>query len=177
MSEWETLRSRSVHKNLVLELLDEEIRTPTGAESPWCVVTINDGVAVAPIHADGSVTLIRQYRHAVGSWMWEFPAGRVEEGEDAQSGGRRELAEEVGLIAGSMVNHGVVFPLAGICRHRIHLFSASDLTATKTAHETFECLTIERLCRRDLKKLVESGELTDGIALSMIARLGLLEDS
>lgn len=173
MSEWQILSSEVVHKNPILELLNEEIQTPQGDRSPWTVVSILDGVAVAPIHEDGSVTMIRQYRHAVGAWMWEFPAGRVEPGEEVELGGRRELAEEVGLIADSMTPLGHVFPLAGICRHRIHLYRAEGLTATTAALETFECLTVERLSPEDVRKLVQSGDLTDGITLSMLARLGL----
>jgi ADP-ribose pyrophosphatase len=173
MSEWEIRGSQSIHKNPILELLREEIRTPAGDESPWTVVSILDGVAVAPIHEDNSVTMIRQYRHAVGDWMWEFPAGRVELDEDVEFGGRRELAEEVGLKAGVMRSHGIVFPLAGICRHRIHLFEARELTVTPMALETFECLTVERLTPADLRRLIQSDDLTDGIALSMIARLDL----
>lgn len=173
MSGWEILGSRSVHKNPILELLHEEIRTPKGDESPWTVVSILDGVAVAPIHEDGSVTMIRQYRHAVGDWMWEFPAGRVEPNEEVELGGRRELAEEVGLKAGVMKNRGHIFPLAGICRHRIHFFEARELTETSMALETFEDLTVERLTRADLRRLITSDQLTDGIALSMIARLDL----
>ncbi len=173
MSEWKTLSSQVVHKNPILALLEEEIQTPQGDRSPWTVVSILDGVAVAPIHEDGTVTMIRQYRHAVGDWMWEFPAGRVEPGEDVVLGGRRELAEEVGLRAASMTSLGHVFPLAGICRHRIHLYRAEGLSETEAALETFECLTVERLTPGDVRKLVQSGELTDGITLSMVARLGL----
>ena len=176
MSEWETLRSEIVHRNPILQLLEERIRTPHGMESPWSVVTIQDGAAVAPIHEDGSITMVRQYRHAVGRWMWEFPAGRVEAGEEAEAAGRRELAEEVGLVADSYRYRGVLHPLAGICRHQIHIFEARQLTATATAHEDFEQMTIERLSRAELRKLVQDDELTDGVALSIIARLGLLGD-
>ena len=164
-----------VHQNPILQLLEETIRTSAGRESPWTVVAIGDGVAIAPCHDDGSVTMVRQYRHAVGSWMWEFPAGRVEQDEDILAAGRRELAEEVGLKAGRLETVGYVHPLAGICRHRIHFLSAADLVETPMAHEPFEEMEVRRLTRAELRRLVDAGEVTDGIALSLIQRLHLLE--
>ena len=175
MAAWETRRRCLVYENPILQLLEETIRTSAGQESPWTVVAIADGVALAPCHEDGSVTMIRQYRHAAGRWLWEFPAGRVEGGEDVLAAGKRELAEEVGLCAGRLEFLGCLHPLAGICRHQIHLLRAGDLEETAMAHEPFEEMEVVRLTRKELRRLVDAGDVTDGIALGLIQRLHLLE--
>ena len=79
MNDWHVSASREVFANLVLRLDLERIRTPAGDETDWTVVTIGDGAAVCPIHEDGSVTLIRQYRHALGRTLWEFETFDKEE--------------------------------------------------------------------------------------------------
>ena len=177
MTHWEIESKREIYANPVLHLWLEKIRTPEGRTTDWTVVEVGDGVAIAPVHADGSVTMIHQFRHAVGEFVWEFPAGRVENEEDLAVAAGRELHEEVGLEAGCLEHIGHVFPLDGICRHRIQLFRASDLTAVSMAHEPFETIQVRRFDIATLGRMLKAGELRDGISLAMITRLGLLENS
>ncbi len=175
MSGWKILESREVFANPVLRLDLETIRTPEGEETEWTVVGIGDGAAVCPVHDDGSVTLIRQYRHALGRSIWELPAGRVEPGETPLEAARRELAEEAGLAAERLEARGLVVPLYGICRHVIHVFEARGLAARELAHETFESIEIHRIERPRLVAMVRGGEIDCGITLAIFARLGILE--
>ncbi|MCB9832030.1 MAG: NUDIX hydrolase [Planctomycetes bacterium] len=176
MNDWHVSASREVFANLVLRLDLERIRTPAGDETDWTVVTIGDGAAVCPIHEDGSVTLIRQYRHALGRTLWEFPAGRVEPDESPLEAARRELAEEAGLAAAEIIGRGLVVPLDGICRHVIHVFEARGLAERPAAHETFETIEVHRIERDRLRAMVRSGAIDCGITLSIMARLGVLEE-
>ena len=65
------------------------------------VVRQRGSVAALPVHEDGRVVLIRQYRYAVDEQVWEVPAGRLDPPETPEDGARRELEEEVGLRASS----------------------------------------------------------------------------
>ena len=76
---------REVHRDGVLSLHRERVRNPRGREIDWTVLHLNDGAAVLPVEDDGSIWMIRQYRPAVQATVWEFPAGRVEEGEEPRS--------------------------------------------------------------------------------------------
>ena len=176
MSVWDVHGTRLIHANPILELKLETIETPAGERTDWTVVEIGPGVAVLPIHADGSVTLVRQYRHALRRRMWELPAGRVEEGEALEVAARRELLEEAGLVAGSLEPRGEIVPLDGICRHVIHVFAARDLEERETAHETFEDIEVHRVDRPRLLAMIRSGELDCGITLSILARILLVEE-
>lgn len=74
---------------------------PTGAPAPYGLVGFkNRAVAILPLHADGTVTLVGQARLPHGDYSWEIPEGGAPLSEDPLDGAKRELAEEVGLVAG-----------------------------------------------------------------------------
>ena len=71
---------------------------------------------ILPVPEAGHVILIRQYRHAVNQWLWELPAGSVDAGRNAGSGGARECHEEIGLVPDTVVRLGALYPDAGLLR-------------------------------------------------------------
>ena len=172
MQDWELLGRKDIFENPVLGLIQERIRTPAGDETDWTVIEIGDGAAVLAVEDDGAVHMIRQYRHAVGEAVWELPAGRVEPEESPLAAARRELAEEAGLTASSFEEIGFLWPLDGVCRHRIHLFVARGLNPCATGHETFEDIECRRIDRSRLEAMIGNGELRCGIALAALARSG-----
>ena len=167
---WEIRDDRTVFENQILRAHLEDFRTPDGREGTWTVVDIGDGAAVLPVHEDGAFHLICQYRPAVQEWVWELPAGRVESGEEPIAAARRELEEEAGLRAAKIESLGVSVPLAGICRHRIHFFRATELEDVSTAHERFEDIEVRRLGAAEVREMVAQGAILDGVAMALLLR-------
>lgn len=95
MSSWfETVSSRVVHEGFSTVRIDE-VRMPDGSTVEREIVEHVSAVAVVPV-VDGDVLLLRQYRHAVGGYVLEIPAGILDvDGEDPAEAARRELAEEI----------------------------------------------------------------------------------
>ena len=83
-----------------------------------------DYVAVLATTAEGLIALVRQYRPCVEDFTWEFPAGTLEDGETAEDAARRELREETGLEAESLVNLGCFYPDTGRLQVSSHAFFA-----------------------------------------------------
>jgi ADP-ribose pyrophosphatase len=139
-------RSELVVSGRVFDVRREHVVLPSGLAQELLVVDHPGAVAVAPILADGRVVLVRQYRHAIGDWLVEIPAGRLERGEDPATAARRELEEETGYRCGRLVPLGSLFPAAGFCSERIHLFAAEELSevgdgrAPMDSDEEFEVL-------------------------------------
>ena len=89
-------------------LREDVIRFPDGAEALYTVVANPDSAFVVPWFENGDTLMVRQWRHAWETSSWEVPAGTFDEGEDALTCARRELAEETGLVAARYRSLGVV---------------------------------------------------------------------
>ena len=95
----ETRNRSTLFSGLVVNIEQFEVRIGEKGWHTYQIVRHPGGVGVLPLHDDGTVTLIRQLRPAVGGTLLEIPAGRLQPGEDPAACGGRELVEETGLSA------------------------------------------------------------------------------
>ena len=98
--------------------------------------------AVVPIKDDGTVVMIRQFRHAVGGFIYEIPAGKLDPGEDPLNCAARELEEEVGYRASSFELLSSIFTAPGFADEVIHVYKASGLTKGRQQLDRDEVLEI-----------------------------------
>src|SRR3954471_12773654 len=94
----ETLSTRDIYKGKIFDVIETEIRHDDVQYKREIVVHKGSAVIV-PVFDDGTVALVRQYRHPAGKSVLEIPAGSLESGEDPKIGAMRELEEEVGVTA------------------------------------------------------------------------------
>ena len=178
MAWFETLDSRVAHEGFSTVRIDT-VRMPDGDETEREVVEHVSAVAVVPVLADGSVVLVRQYRHPVGQYLLEIPAGILDvEGEDLTEAARRELAEEVGLHAGRLDHLTTFENSAGWSTERTHVYVGRDLAETDPPedfvleHEEAD-MELVRLPFDEAVEAVTRGEITDAktvIGLLLAAR-------
>ena len=119
------LRHERLYPGRVLDLDVDEVEEPDGVRGTREVVRQRGSVAALPVHDDGRVTLVRQYRYAVDALVWELPAGRREPGETPEDGARRELEEEVGLRPRFLEPLLTFWTTPGFCDEVMHLFRAT----------------------------------------------------
>ncbi|MFT5290592.1 MAG: ADP-ribose pyrophosphatase [Planctomycetota bacterium] len=120
--------SQVLHHGHVFDVLRERLKLPSGLVQELDIVAHGGAVAVLPLLDDGNVILVRQYRHAIGDWLLEIPAGRLEPGEAPAEAAIRELEEETGYRAKNLVSLGNLLPAPGFCSESLALFAASDLS-------------------------------------------------
>src|SRR4029453_7547267 len=113
------LSGRRVYDGKVLALDVDEVEEPGDVRAVREVVRHRGSVAALPVQADGRVVLVRQYRYAVDSEVWELPAGRLDPGETPETGARREMEEEVGLRAEALEPLVTLFPTPGFCAQKV----------------------------------------------------------
>ncbi|MCG6873015.1 MAG: NUDIX hydrolase [Gammaproteobacteria bacterium] len=130
------------YKGLVIDVAVEEVELPDGSRMQLEVVRHPGGAAVVALDARRRVCLLRQYRHVGGGWLWELPAGKLEPGEPPADTAARELAEEAGLRAGRWQPLGSYLSSPGVFDERIHLFLASELSATPANPEPHEFIEV-----------------------------------
>jgi ADP-ribose pyrophosphatase len=130
-----------IYQGRVLQLGIESLTLPNGESLELEVVRHPGGAAVVALDHQDQVCLLRQYRHAGGGWIWELPAGRLEESERPHATAARELAEEAGLQANRWDTLGKTLVTPGYSNEVIYLFLARELTsvpAQPEEHELFE---------------------------------------
>ncbi|MEK7854795.1 MAG: NUDIX hydrolase [Acidobacteriota bacterium] len=125
-------------------------------------IVVHKGSAVViPVFEDGTVALVRQYRHAAGKYLLEICAGTLNAGEDPEIGARRELEEEIGVTAAKLEKLCEFYVSPGFLTEKMHLYLATELTETAQNLEADEVLTVERHHLIDLLEMVKNGEIED----------------
>jgi ADP-ribose pyrophosphatase len=152
---------RQIYKGRVVDLRLEEVTLPNHVTVTLEMVRHPGAAAIVPLHDDQSVTLVHQFRHAAGGFIWEIPAGKLDGGEAPACCAARELREEVGLLAGELVPVGTIFTAPGFCDERIHLFVARRLTPTTQQLDTDEVLSVSRMPLQRALRMIRSGEIQD----------------
>lgn len=140
-------------------------------------LVLHHGAAVfAPIPRPGRILLIRQYRHAIGDYAWEIPAGRMEEGEKPLATAKRELAEECGLAARRWRKAAAFYPAPGYTTEIMHLFFCYDLRkATGNARpDADEEIETREFTIRELDRRIRARTIIDGktLAAALYLKLG-----
>lgn len=148
---------------LGLETIQFENKPPFELE----IVRHPGGAAVVAMDDQNNVCLIRQYRHAVGGWIWEIPAGKLEPNEPPHITAERELEEEVGLKAKAWHDLGSMYSSPGFCSEEVYLYLAKDLTQVATNQETHEYIEIHWMSFEKALQLVQDNTIRD--AKSVIA--------
>jgi ADP-ribose pyrophosphatase len=120
---------------------------------------------VVPLLADGSLLLERQYRYPMGRVMLEFPAGKLDAGEDPRVCGQRELLEETGYSAAEWAYAGVLHNAIAYSDEGIHIFFARGLTRGEQKLDEGEFLELVTHTVDELDRLAAQGELTDAQTL------------
>lgn len=142
--------------------------TPTGRKRRAVVrevVEHQGSVVVLPVFSDGRVLLVRQYRHAVGDFLWELVAGGIDPGESPLQAARRELREESGYEARRFSRLLTFYPTPGFATEKMHLYRARGLRAGSARPESDEALEARAFTQRDLEGMIRRGTLRDGKTL------------
>ena len=121
-------KAKEIYRGRVVNLYVETATLPNGATVEQEVIRHQGAAAVVPLKDDGSVVLIRQYRHATGGYIYEIPAGKLDPGEDPRHCAARELEEEIGCRASSLTRLLSFFTTPGFTDEVIHIFLAAGLS-------------------------------------------------
>jgi ADP-ribose pyrophosphatase len=157
-----------LYKGRIIELRLEEVTLPNGVTARLEIVRHPGAAAIVPLHDNGDVTLIRQYRHAAGGFIWEIPAGVLHPGEEPSACAARELREETGLLASEIVALGTYLPSPGFCDERIHLFLARGLTEVDQQLDHDEVLSVARKPLTEALAMIRAGEIQDGKSIAAL---------
>jgi 8-oxo-dGTP pyrophosphatase MutT (NUDIX family) len=156
---------------------------PTGRPANYYLQTYkNLAVGMLPLHEDGTVTLVGQWRFPFSAYSWEIPEGGSPHREPPLEGAKRELREEAGLEAAEW-RQILKMQLSNSTSDELCLgYLATGLTPAAEEPDETEALTLARVPFREVLKAVVSGRIQDAITVAMLLRVhhmaveGELED-
>lgn len=171
MSSGRVLHREVVHRGRVFEMGVERVRLPDDREVVLDVLVHPGAAAIVPLAPDGTILMIRQFRHAAGGYLWEIPAGTLDAGEEPLACAHRELAEEAGVSATEMVPLGEIVPVPGYSTERIHLFLARGLRPAAGSLDEDELIAeVRPVPAAEVVGWLADGSLVDAKSAVAIAR-------
>lgn len=157
---------RKVFEGRVFTVQVESITLPKGHALDAEIIRHPGSVVIVPMNDANDVVLVRQYRHAIGRYTWELPAGSLKPGEDVQGAARRECQEEVGLVAERLELLGSFFPTPGYCDENMHFYRAMGLREPRAgdddAHQDEdEDIEIRWVPLAEVRAMIRRNEIVD----------------
>ncbi|HTX54003.1 MAG TPA: GNAT family N-acetyltransferase [Candidatus Baltobacteraceae bacterium] len=153
--------ARRIYDGRVVKLNIERVTLPNGSTIELEMIRHPGAAAVVPLTANGDVILVRQYRHAAAGYLYELPAGKLDPGESPLACAARELEEEVGYRAATLVPLLNVYTTPGFTDEVIYLFLATGLTPSSQRLECDEVLDVVQMPFDEAIARIRDGSIRD----------------
>ena len=163
---------RPVLKLAVVDFGVESATLPGGVQVDLAVIRHPGASAIVALDSDPdlNVAILRQYRHAIGGWMWEIPAGGRNAGEDALECARRELGEEASVAAARWDHLGSIITIPSFCDERIELYLARELSAGAGTLDHDEVIAVSRVPFEETFAMIGRGDIVDAKTIVALYR-------
>lgn len=159
----ELLRGKFLH------VVRDTVRLPNGGSATREMVLHPGAVAVVPMLDDGRLVLERQFRHAVGGVVIEFPAGKLDAGEGSLACGQRELLEETGYVAREWAYAFTMYPTVAYSDEAIEVWFARGLELRQASLDEGEFLEVFTATPDEFLALCREGKVRDSKTLAAAA--------
>lgn len=166
----EPLTRKTIRNGRVFDITVENVTFPNGVNIDMEIIRHPGASAIVPLTADNEIVMLKQYRHAIGGFLWEIPAGTFDAGEAPLVCAKRELAEETGFEAESWESIGAVTPLPGYSDERIHLFLARNLIPSTQSLDPDEILEVHSIPLEKVIAMISDGEIEDAKTIAAVFR-------
>lgn len=161
--------SKQVYDCGLFRVTEDEAADKTGFHMKRSVVRHNGSAVMMAVDEKKRVLLVRQYRLPADRFLWELPAGKVDEGETVAQAAKRELIEETGYRAKKWKKLASFFPSPGFVAEKMTIFLATDLTEGEAAPMEDERIEKRWFRKKELAEMLRQNEIVD--AKTMIAYL------
>jgi len=164
------LKSTEVFAGPLFRVLRDEIEEPDGKRTTRDVIRHNGSAVILAVdesksRKDPLVLIERQFRHAAQHYLYEVPAGKMEDGEDHLEAAKRELEEETGYRAKKWSKLVRYFASPGFLGEWMQVFLAEELTPGEARPEEDESFELQFVPLSELLRLIDEGKIRDGKTL------------
>lgn len=156
-----TIDTKEIYSGRIIHIKEDIVRLPNGETAGRELVLHNGGVAVIAVDENKDVFMVRQYRKPYEEVVLEVPAGKLENGENPQEAGLRELREETGYIAKKNRFIGKCYPSPGYLNEVISMYLAEDLEFVGQELDPGEFVEVEKIPLQRLFEMVMDNKIAD----------------
>jgi len=157
-----------VYKGRIFNFLTENLTLPNGRDTEMAFIRHPGSTAVVPLLDDNTVVMEVQYRHPVGEYLLEIPAGTLEPGESPLNCAKRELVEETGFRAQELIELGKIHMIPAYSDEEIHVFIAKGLTPAKQNLDPDEIIEVVTYPLEKAVQMIDAGKITDALTILSI---------
>jgi ADP-ribose pyrophosphatase len=174
----EVLSSKIAFDGPLFRVMREDVREPGNKLSHRDIIRHNGSVVILAVvdssKRDPLIVMERQYRHAAGQYLWEVPAGKMDEEEERLVAAKRELKEETGYRAKKWTKLVRYFASPGFLGEWMQIFLAEGLIAGEAEPEEDELLEVVLVPLSEVLRMIDAGKILDGktlVSVQLYARL------
>jgi ADP-ribose pyrophosphatase len=156
------ISSKEITKNRIFTVTLDHAVDPGGFEIKRAIVRHRGSAVMMPVDENNRILLVRQYRLPARRYLWELPAGTIDEGETALQTARRELAEETGYRAKKWQKLAEFFPSPGFLSEKMTIYLATGLTPGEAIPMEDERIEARWFTSKQVDDMLRAGKIPDG---------------
>lgn len=164
----ETINQETIYRGHAFTVRRDEVRFPNQHTTHLDIIEHVGAVTILPIDSHGRILFVRQYRHATGKELLELPAGTLNVGELPDDCALREIREETGFSAGSMIKLGEFFLAPGYSTEYMVVYLANELHPSPLPGDEDEFISLEAVPIKEAYTMAFNGTLQDGKSLATL---------
>jgi len=155
------ISSKELFHSEIFRLTEDDAIDPSGFEIKRVIVQHRGSAVMMAVDQKRRILLVRQYRLPARSYLWELPAGRLDEGETPLKAAKRELVEETGYKARTWKKLVSFYPSPGYVSEKMSLFLATGLTAGEAQSMEDERIETRWFTAKEIEEAIHAGKIAD----------------
>ena len=163
-------KPKQIFNGRIIKLEVEKVELPNGSVCDMEIIRHPGGSAVVALDIENRVCMLKQYRYVVDDWVWELPAGKIDDQEPPFETAKRELEEEAGVIASQWDELGYMISSPGVFDEKVYLYLAQDLKEVMQQPEEHEVFEIHWVDFEEAMEWAYNGKISDGKTIVALAR-------
>ena len=165
LNPWKTKSSKVVYKNPWIKVREDKVIRPDGKEGIYGVIDKQDGIGIVVLDNKNRVYLAGQWRYLTGQYTLSIIGGTRENGETPLASAKRELLEEVSLVADDWEHLITFYPSIEVFNEKFYIFLARGLSKAKSIRDSAEDVSAKKVEFKKAINMIKKGKMVDGVGI------------